>query len=154
MNKTIIICVILQIFINLLLVNIIYSNPDKVNNTDLSIYNNINNTKMIYELTIISKEFNQNSSDYIIHVYDCSDMSIDLKKILEKENYNVLLVSGNHKLDNEKITQTTHAWLLVEIEKDKYIAIESTTGELIFNEKQYYEGFVFKSNDIYKILKG
>lgn len=69
-------------------------------------------------------------------VFDCSEMSAYLECKLENEGWHTVIITGNCPFASGK-----HAWLLVEVEADKYMPVESTTMSVVWWDSTYFDNY-------------
>ena len=82
--------------------------------------------------------------------FDCSEMSACLERQLENEGYNTSMLAGDSPFGDGE-----HAWLLVEVEPDKYMPVEPTTYEMILWDNPYFDDYFtaeYTFEDIHKAL--
>ncbi|MFC2039174.1 hypothetical protein ACFLST_00050 [Chloroflexota bacterium] len=87
---------------------------------------------------------------YIKGVYDCDDMAKDIWNILYARGIEAKLVMGNLDMDNERLRDSNHMWLLVWSEEGGgWFAVEATNGQVYCNIQespygdQYWHGFSY-----------
>jgi hypothetical protein len=93
----------------------------------------------------IAKEYYE-THKYEINVYDCDNMAQDVWNMLYAKGIKSQIVVGNIEIEgNYNIYQCNHAWILAEVAPDSNLAIECTSGEVIYAEDNdnYYSGFFF-----------
>jgi len=69
-------------------------------------------------------------------VFDCSEMSAYLEWYLENEGWHTIIVVGDSPFGSGR-----HAWLVVEASEGEYMPVESTTGEIVWWENQYFDNY-------------
>lgn len=74
---------------------------------------------------------------YIEDKFDCSEMSAFIERRLELEGFHTYIVTG----PNPKDVTVRHAWLLVEIEDQKYVPVEATTFSIVYPGSTYYDSY-------------
>ena len=77
--------------------------------------------------------------------FDCSEMSAYIERKLELEGFHTYIVVGPYPEDET----VRHAWLLVEIENEKYVPIEPTKFSIVYPGATYYAGY-FKYDEIWE----
>lgn len=82
--------------------------------------------------------------DYEFGVFDCTEMSALLERVLENKGFHTYIVVG--QCDNG-----FHAWVKVEIVSGKYIIVEATTFTIVTEYNKYRETQQFET--IYDALK-
>lgn len=97
---------------------------------------------------------------YIEDVFDCDDMTIDLWNLLYKQGMTSAIVAGNLDMNNEKLRECDHTWLVIihrgEDALYQLFAIESTNGEVYAYDKntrafeQYFQGYYYSSPSDFK----
>ena len=94
---------------------------------------------------------------YKTHTYSkydlfvCSDMAIDVWNLIKSKGINAKIYVGNTNKDNCKgLEDINHAWVVAETTPFKWLAVETTTGEIIFDNKRYYLGYSFNSPKEFK----
>lgn len=81
-------------------------------------------------------------SEYDLFV--CGDMAIDVWNMVETEGINAQITVGNVDNPDADWTENNHAWVLVEVSPDTWLALETTGGYVTYDEK-YYSGYFFKN---------
>ena len=78
-------------------------------------------------------------------LFVCSDMSMEVWNMLRARGINALIVVGDIERQIEDILLSTHAWVLAEVEENKYLALETTGGYVVYNTENdlYYKGWYF-----------
>jgi len=69
-------------------------------------------------------------------VFDCSEMSAYIEWDLENKGWNTDIIVGDSPFGSGY-----HAWLLVECEEGKYMAVEPTTIEIVWWDDPYHDGY-------------
>lgn len=86
-------------------------------------------------------------------VFDCDNMAQDVWDMLKAKGINAKIQIGNIDISSPiTLKDVNHAWILAEIEPDKYIAVETTGGYIVYGETNpnYYRGFSFKDPKNYR----
>ena len=87
------------------------------------------------------------------HVYSkadlfvCSDMSMEVWNMLRARGIDALIVVGDIENPIDDILLSTHAWVLADIGENRYLALETTGGYVVYNTENdlYYKGWYFDS---------
>lgn len=88
-------------------------------------------------------------------VYDCNNYASDVWDMLQKLNIDSVIVIGDVQTGVSDILNTTHAWVLVDVENGEKLAFDATTGKPVTKAENplYYQGWTFndpaalKAND-------
>ncbi len=85
-------------------------------------------------------------------VFDCDNMAQDVWNMLKTQGINAKIAIGNIDMASAKLEDFNHAWVMAEIEPDKYIAVETTGGYIVYRETNpnYYRGFTFNNPKNYR----
>ena len=119
-------------------------NGEYIFNNNITKYETINksqeNLQKVIKIERLAK-YSAYTHTYIKHNYDCSDFSIDLWNRLYTYDINSTLAvreNGN----------SSHMWVMAEIDNTTWVAIEATTGNLVFKEDEpsYYNATHYFSN--------
>jgi hypothetical protein len=80
-------------------------------------------------------------------LFVCSDMSMEVWNMLQARGIKALIVVGDIETLIDDILLSTHAWVLAEIEENRYLALETTGGYVVYNSENdlYYKGWYFKN---------
>jgi len=73
---------------------------------------------------------------YEMGVFDCGEMSAYMEWELENLGWNTLIVVGDAPFGDGY-----HAWILVEVEQEGYIPVETTSMEIIWWENLYFDNY-------------
>jgi hypothetical protein len=88
-------------------------------------------------------------------IYDCNNMASDVWNMLKAQGIDAVIVVGNIDIQITSILNSEHAWVLVEVAPDEYLALDPTIGYAISHApgSLYYQGWSFinpallKAND-------
>lgn len=95
-------------------------------------YNEVPQRYGIEELEIQLGSIRWSEGTYKLDEFDCSEMSAFAERWLENYGFHTYIVGTKGGKDKG------HAWILVEVDPNTYIAVETTYGEIV-TEPQYYE---------------
>jgi hypothetical protein len=87
------------------------------------------------------------------NVFDCDNMAQDVWDMLKAKGINAKIQIGNIDLSSPiTLKDVNHAWVMAEIEPDKYLAVETTGGFIVYGKTNpnYYRGFSFKDPKNYR----
>ncbi len=95
---------------------------------------------------------------YETHTYSmydffvCADMSLDVWNMLKAQEIDALIQIGNVERTEEDMVESNHAWVLAETSPGNYLALETTSGQVVTEEENplYYEGWSFDNPRQYK----
>lgn len=95
---------------------------------------------------------------YETHTYSmydffvCADMSLDVWNMLKAQEIDALIQIGNVERAAEDMVESNHAWVLAETSPGNYLALETTSGQIVTEEENplYYEGWSFDNPRKYK----
>jgi hypothetical protein len=84
---------------------------------------------------------------YVGGIYQCVEMANDVWNMALTKNINAKVLVGNVERDIDSLLDANHAWVLAEVSKDKWLALEATGGKIIFPQenKRYYHGHSFSN---------
>jgi hypothetical protein len=104
-----------------------------------------------YELEWVLDSF-EHPREYQRGVYDCTEMSICTAFFLQEVfGWNTIVAIGQCSEEDD----ICHAWVLVETNKDRWTAIETTAGgigETRFGEDKYYHAlFAVEWYEVYEV---
>jgi len=88
---------------------------------------------------------------YKMDIFDCSEMSAVLERMLENEGFHTFIVSGKSPGDSGE----KHSWLIVEISPDEYIPVEAMNFSIIPWDNPYineYHSYDHKFETIHEAL--
>ncbi len=93
----------------------------------------------------IVEEYHQTHTYYEEDIFVCSDMAIEVWNMLKTKGINAIILIGNIDKDNASLTECNHAWVLAEVSLDKWYALETTGGYLVYpqDDPRYYKGWIF-----------
>ncbi|GAH51420.1 unnamed protein product [marine sediment metagenome] len=86
-----------------------------------------------------------------IDIFDCSEMSAVLERMLENEGFHTFIVSGKSPYGSGE----GHAWLIVEISPDEFIPVEAVNFSIIPWDSPYineYHSYDNKFETIHEAL--
>jgi hypothetical protein len=75
----------------------------------------------------------------------CADMACDIWNMVKTKGFAAKLQVGRIDADITSIRDSNHAWVLAELTPGKWIALETTAGQLVFSDTnpRYYGGWSF-----------
>lgn len=99
-----------------------------------------------YDINILQEYLQQREwkRNYEPDVFDCTEMSAFLERVLENEGFHTYIIVGQYNND-------WHAWLKVEIAPQEYVVVEATTLTVIDNTYKYRETSQYET--IYDVLE-
>lgn len=99
----------------------------------------------------IVKEYNE-THIYQKHYYDCDDMTLDIWNQLKKKYINAKIGLGNVTVKVENLWESSHAWIIAEIEPDIWVALDGVEGRVVHKKENplYYYGWFFDTPLEYK----
>ena len=97
------------------------------------------------EVSTVARNFAATHT-YVENVYDCDEASIDLANEYRALGYNATLMIGNPLKPVDSLLDVNHAWVLVEVHV-RWLAVESTKGELNVTSSLYYTGWQVMVDD-------
>ena len=108
--------------------------------------------KKIIIIEEILDEYSQNHVYISDDVFDCDNMAQDLWNIFKAKGINSELVLGNiNHFGPLTLDDCNHMWLLVEIERNEWLAVETTGGFIVYEEDSgYYTGYFFNNPKNYR----
>jgi len=79
--------------------------------------------------------------------YVCADMAQDVWNIVDTQGIPALLVGGNIENPAADRKKYNHAWVIVEVSPQQWIALETTAGTLVTRtaNPNYFKGIFFKN---------
>lgn len=100
------------------------------------------NTQICKEVV---EEYHQNHSYYGEGIFVCGDMANDVWNMLKTRGINAKIQIGNVDRDISTPFESNHAWVLAEVSANKWLALETTAGYLVYYEdnSRYYKGWSF-----------
>jgi hypothetical protein len=82
------------------------------------------------------------------NIYGCADMASDVWNILETKGVKAIIRTGSVKKRITTFTEVDHAWVMAEVAPNKWLALETTSGEAIeydLNPLYYDVGWSFSN---------
>jgi len=82
------------------------------------------------------------------NIYGCADMASDVWNILETKGVKAIIRTGSVKKQITTFTEVDHAWVMAEVAPNKWLALETTSGEAIeydLNPLYYDVGWSFSN---------
>jgi hypothetical protein len=91
-------------------------------------------------------------------MFVCADMAIDVWNMVETQGVHAIIKAGAVDKDITEIRDVNHAWVMAEVAKDEWIALETTGGYLVCpipvtclqNNSRYYTGWNYASPKEFK----
>jgi TPR repeat protein len=85
-------------------------------------------------------------------IFVCGDMACDVWNMIETKGIKARIQIGNVKTKIKSLLDADHAWVMAEVSPGKWLALETTGGDIIrFNENnKYYVGHSFSDPKEYK----
>ena len=80
----------------------------------------------------------------------CADMALDVWNMVKTEGINAKIAIGDVQRSNEQLFEANHAWVIAEISSDNWLALETTGGYTVPDNKEYYKGWFFESSRGFK----
>lgn len=95
--------------------------------------------------TKIVQDYHKTHTYYGSDIFVCGDMACDVWDMLKTEGINAKIYIGRIDKDNYNLTDSNHAWVLAEVNPDKWLALETTSGNVVFSPEnpRYYKGWGF-----------
>jgi len=77
----------------------------------------------------------------------CADMAVDVWNMVKTKGINARIAAGNVNKPDADWKEFNHAWVVAEATPRKWIALETTGGNLVSRDrnKNYYRGYFFTS---------
>jgi hypothetical protein len=98
------------------------------------------------EVSTVARNFAATHT-YVEHHYDCDEASIDLANEYRALGYNATLMIGNPLEDvHGDLYKINHAWVMINV-RGRWLAVESTKGELNVTSPLYYNGWPVMVDD-------
>lgn len=93
----------------------------------------------------VVEEYHKTHSYYGKDIFVCGDMANDVWNMLKTRGINAKIQIGNVDKDDATLFESNHAWVLAEITADKWLALETTGGYLVYSKDnpRYYKGWNF-----------
>jgi hypothetical protein len=93
----------------------------------------------------VVEEYHQTHTYYGKDIFVCGDMANDVWNMLKTRGINAKIQIGNVDKDNATLFESNHAWVLAEVSADKWLALETTGGYLVYStdNPRYYRGWNF-----------
>lgn len=107
----------------------------------------VRNASAIYNITmanaIVLNYFSEHQ--YYENVYDCDQMASDLWDQAMAAGLEAKLVVGSVNRITSQRTSMDHAWVVVMIQNDQWLALDPVAGSLYFysDRPKYYRGLIF-----------
>jgi disulfide bond formation protein DsbB len=140
--KTTILIVAVATFIIVSFVSGVFHSPEPVVlSSNISTEINTTHERYIYDVARDMVVKYKEEHTYMRGKYDCDDMSFDLWNQLITKGLTAKIMAGNPSADY-KTAGLTHAWVVVEVAADQWIALESTGG-FVSTDKSYMHGVMF-----------
>jgi len=73
---------------------------------------------------------------YKANLFDCSEMSAALERLLENEGFHTVIVAGESPFG-----EGYHAWLLVELAENQYMPVEATAWSIVYWGSPYFDNY-------------
>lgn len=91
----------------------------------------------------IVREYHETHTYYGKDIFVCADMASDVWNQLKTEGINAEIGIGRVDRDVYKLSESNHAWVLAEIEPNKWLALETTGGYVVYayDNLRYYGGW-------------
>lgn len=108
-------------------------------------YSSVLEEKSIQISKEVVEEYHQNHSYYGENIFVCGDMANDVWNMLKTRGINAKIQIGNVNKDDAALFESNHAWVLAEVSANKWLALETTGGYLVYfkNNPRYYRGWCF-----------
>jgi hypothetical protein len=93
----------------------------------------------------IVEEYHKTHTYYGKDIYVCGDMACDVWDMLKTRGINAMIMIGNVEKNIRNATEANHAWVLAEVEPNKWLALETTGGYIVYYKDNplYYQGWHF-----------
>lgn len=100
----------------------------------------------------IARYYNQTHTYTATDMFVCGDMAAEIWNMLKTFDINSLMVVGSVDTGTTNILQSTHAWLLAEVDNSQYLAVECTGGYTvpISQNALYYRGWYYSNPETLK----
>ncbi len=85
-------------------------------------------------------------------LFVCADMSMDVWNMLQAQGIEATIQIGSVDADITNMEDSDHAWVLAEVSPGKFLALETTNGQVVLREdnSRYYGGWSFDNPREYK----
>jgi hypothetical protein len=90
----------------------------------------------LYDLEDYLNRWQWIEGTYQTDIFDCSEMAAYLEWNLENEGYHAIIITGESPDGIGK-----HAWVLVEVEAERYMPVEPTTYSIVYWEAPYFDNY-------------
>ena len=111
----------------------------------------VTKTTRVLDLEESLSRYRWKEDTYKTNIFDCSEMSAALERVLENEGFHTFIVRGNSP-DGSGIR---HTWLIVETSPNEYIPVEATNPSIISWRHPYineYNTYTHKFETIHEAL--
>ncbi len=100
----------------------------------------------------VAKYYNQTHTYTATDMFVCGDMAAEIWNMLKTFDINSIMVVGSVDHSVTDILQSTHAWLLAEVEPNTYLAVECTGGYTVTQASNplYYQGWYYSTPETLK----
>ena len=100
----------------------------------------------------VAKYYNQTHTYTATDMFVCGDMAAEIWNMLKTFNITSLMVVGSVDQGVTNILQSTHAWLMAEVDNNQYLAVECTGGYTvpISQNGLYYRGWYYNTPETLK----
>ena len=82
----------------------------------------------------------------------CADMACDVWDMVKTKGLEAKIQVGNIERDITSVSEANHAWVLAETSSGKWLALETTAGQVIYRNQnpRYYSGWSFDNPGAFK----
>ena len=101
----------------------------------------------------IARDYHKSHTYSEQDLFVCADMVVDVWNLLKSRGINAKIRAGNMEKDDLDLREVNHAWVIAEVEPFTWLAVETTTGEVVYKDeedKYYGKAFDFNSPKEFK----
>lgn len=100
----------------------------------------------------VIRVYHETHSYSIWDLFVCADMAMDVWNMLQAQGIESTIQIGSVDADITNMEDSDHAWVLAEVAPGKFLALETTNGQVVQRENnaRYYGGWSFDNPREYK----
>jgi hypothetical protein len=83
-------------------------------------------------------------------VFACGDMACDVWNMVQTKGLKATIMIGNLEKDTPSMFEANHAWVLAEAAPGRSLALETTGGYVVKDNRRYYQGISFSNPKEFK----